>query len=80
MLKMSIGTGWTSAMIYVSTSLYSNSNPFIMKSRYESESGELHQKSLHWNEAIRYFLRISVREIEIFVGVQDLFREALFPE
>ena len=46
----------------------------------EVESGELHQKSSGWNEAFYFFYWVSVMEIEIFVGVQDLFREALFPE
>ena len=50
------------------------------KAMIEVESSELHQKSSSWNGAFRFFHRVSVMEIEIFDGVQDLFREALFPE
>jgi len=46
----------------------------------ESESSELLRKSSNWNEAFRFFHRVSKMEIEIFEGVQDVFREALFQE
>ena len=46
----------------------------------ESEFSERLQKSSSWNEAIQFLHWDSIMEIEIFEGVQDLLREALFPK